>query len=129
MKTLEQRFWSKVQKGAGHECWEWTAAKDSYGYGNIRVRTDKGLVWGRGWTTDRAHRVSWELHHGPPVGQVRHCCNSRSCVNPAHLFLKPDDVLAVGTNIKASFMAVLRNAFRATVLPDPDSPVRIIVKR
>ncbi len=30
------------------------------------------------------------------------------------LFLKPNDVLAVGTNIKASFYAVMRNAFRIT---------------
>jgi len=30
------------------------------------------------------------------------------------LFLKPDDVLAIGTNWKASFLAVFRNAFRMT---------------
>ena len=30
------------------------------------------------------------------------------------LFLKPDDLIAVGTNWRATFLAVLRNAFRAT---------------
>ena len=32
---------------------------------------------------------------------------------PDH-FLKPDDMVAVGTDVKASFMAVIRNAFRMT---------------
>ena len=30
------------------------------------------------------------------------------------IFLKPDDVLAIGTDVRASFAAVLRNAFRMT---------------
>ena len=30
------------------------------------------------------------------------------------IFLKPDDVLAVGTDVRAPFLAVLRNAFRMT---------------
>lgn len=72
---LQERFWAKVDKTG--ECWNWTAGKNRNGYGVI-------LIDGR---SKRAHRISYELAHGPiPTGmQVDHLCHNRSCVNPAHL--------------------------------------------
>lgn len=82
-RSLEERFWEKVQKT--DSCWPWTGFLNHFGYGNI----SSGGRYGR---PIRAHRVSWELHNGPiPDGLfVLHNCPSGdnpACVNPAHLWL------------------------------------------
>lgn len=77
-------FWSKVNKNgplmAGMEtrCWVWTAGRvkeDSYGQFKFEGRVQL------------AHRVAWNLLHGPiPEGMcVLHECDNPPCVR--HLFL------------------------------------------
>jgi len=83
-RTLEERFWSFVDKSAGPDgCWIWTGCRTPDGYGRLSIGSH-GKVY--------AHRLSWEVHHGPiPGGRlVCHNCpggDSPACVNPAHLFL------------------------------------------
>lgn len=78
MKTLQERFWPKVDKSG--ECWNWTGVLGGGGYGYISVggRTGRDL---------RAHRVSYEWAHGPiPDGlEIDHLCQNKRCVNPDHL--------------------------------------------
>lgn len=77
----EDRFWSKVQKGTGDECWVWTAAKWPPGYGAFGVSREVGMVG--------AHRFAYELTKGPitPGLSVCHRCDNPPCCNPDHLFL------------------------------------------
>jgi hypothetical protein len=80
-RTLEERFYAKVQKT--DSCWVWIGARHSQGYGQLfTANTVNGNP-----RPEKAHRVAYELLIGPiPDGlQIDHLCRNKVCVNPAHL--------------------------------------------
>jgi hypothetical protein len=74
--AVQERFWTKVDKTG--DCWEWTSALHTQGYGLFQYATRK---------TVRAHRLAYEWEVGPiPEGlQLDHLCRNPACVNPDHL--------------------------------------------
>lgn len=101
-KKAEKRFWSKVDVRAPGDCWEWMCGKRRGGYGGFSLNRK----------TVRAHRVAYELAHGPIEKGllVRHKCDNPACCNPNHL--------EVGTN--ADNMADM--VARGRSLKGPENP-------
>jgi len=86
-KQTAESFWARVNRGTNHECWGWSGATNSTGYGTV--------VWhGVHYTT---HRVAAWLSgmvetpsrpaHSRDKGHVLHKCDNRRCCNPDHFFL------------------------------------------
>lgn len=86
-RTLEVRFWSKVDKDGPlpyerldlGPCWIWTAGiNKTTGYARFAVKHGEMMD---------GHRLSYLMAHGsiPEKHDVHHVCLRRACVNPAHL--------------------------------------------
>ena len=80
-RSVEERFWKYVDKDGPDGCWLWTGRLDKQGRGRIGEGGRYGSMLG-------AHRVSFEIAYGRPVGEglkVRPTCGNSNCVRPEHL--------------------------------------------
>jgi len=76
-RPWQERYWEKVDRRGPDECWPWTGATTSAGYGHLKVN-------GR---MVSAHRLALQLAGRPPGPDlfVLHSCDTPLCVNPQHL--------------------------------------------
>jgi hypothetical protein len=82
VELTPELFKALVRIVPGTECWEYTGAKDSHGYGRVFIAGKE----------QKAQRVAYELLVGPLSGgaRLRHYlgvaeCIGHACCNPAHL--------------------------------------------
>lgn len=80
--SAECRFWDKVDRRDGSECWLWTAYIDASGYGRFCTGGAHGDIV-------LAHRYLYQMLVGPvpDLMELHHLCGKRACVNSTHLEL------------------------------------------
>jgi len=74
LEIAKLQFESKINKT--DTCWLWKGTMFQHGYGSFNWQKKHAL----------AHRVSFFFATGTmPKGVLRHTCDIKNCVNPAHL--------------------------------------------
>jgi HNH endonuclease len=88
MRTVDERFWDKVEPEPMSGCWLWTGSADHRGYGRFAI-TSKKFVY--------PHRYAYEATVGTIADGlvIDHKCRNPYCCNPDHL-----DVVRQKENIR-----------------------------
>ena len=100
-KSLEERFWAKVNKNGPTQphmdtpCWEWIGAKHNQGYGRVWLSETAA--------TAPAHRIGWLLQTGKDPVYLRHRCDNACCVRAEHLVDGENYLEAHAVNIQEAY--------------------------
>lgn len=77
-KTIEQRFWEKVDIKNENDCWNWMGCLNK-GYGAFTSIRKTVL----------AYKQAYIFKNGPIPERtyILHKCNNKKCCNPSHLYI------------------------------------------
>lgn len=80
-RSVEERFWERVDKRGEDECWPWS--------GGTRNGTNYGYLSDGMGGRIGAHRLSFQIHNYPISNDewVMRTCEDITCVNPKHLYI------------------------------------------
>lgn len=86
-KTLENRFYGKIDIRGEDECWPWKGSVNKKGYGTINVGRNGAKLGVENDTVMLAHRLAFLLANGylDPDLMVLHSCDFPGCCNDRHL--------------------------------------------
>ena len=73
------KFWSYIDKKESDQCWVWTGAKSTAGYGVFLAKPGRVYI--------SSHRIAFALSRNQePKNCICHTCDNPPCCNPDHLF-------------------------------------------
>lgn len=118
IRPPSERFHEHYEVNPATGCWDWTATVTDRGYGTIGETVAPGKS-----RSIYAHRLSYEMHHGPiPAGLVvDHVCDNRRCVNPDHLQLLTSKQNILRSSAPEIRRRWLGQCIRGHDLNDPDN--------